>query len=98
MKAIDKEAKICSEIEQMLLDNHIGGVEFVDYTINTVVPHFPACVVKFFIDGDWKHDHLYADELVKRLYGAKATVCDEEEVEDTGSDWYSSVHVYSIVL
>lgn len=41
--------------------------------------------------GDWKHDHLYCDHLMKTL---GYTCYDEEETETDGSDCYSAIHNY----
>lgn len=43
------------------------------------------------IDGDWKHDHLRCDFLMRNLDYSKL---DEVITEDDGSDVYSSVHYY----
>ena len=43
-------------------------------------------------NGDWKHSHLYADEILGELGYAK----DGESVtESFGEDFYSSIHSYS---
>lgn len=41
--------------------------------------------------GDWKHEHAYAD-YVMRKHGFEKT--DETLTEDDGSDCYSSIHYY----
>lgn len=46
------------------------------------------------IDGDWKHDHAFFDYLVKTVFGFECV--EEEVIEETGSDWYASVHTYQI--
>lgn len=43
------------------------------------------------IDGDWKHDHLRCDWLMKELGMLKY---DEQETWTDGSDYYGSVHIY----
>lgn len=42
--------------------------------------------------GDWKHDHLYCDHIMKELGYELAT---ETETETNGSDCYSSIHNYN---
>lgn len=41
--------------------------------------------------GDWKHDHIYCDMIMKELGYELST---EKELETNGSDCYSSVHKY----
>lgn len=43
--------------------------------------------------GDWKHDHGYADYVMKK-HGFKKT--GENVTEDDGSDCYSSDHFYTL--
>lgn len=43
------------------------------------------------INGDWKHDHAYADYVMEKN-GFKCI--SERVIEDTESDWYTSVHYY----
>ena len=42
--------------------------------------------------GDWKHDHLYCDVIMKELGYELAT---ETELETDGSDCYSAIRSYS---
>lgn len=44
--------------------------------------------------GDWKHDHLYLDYLMREEGFEKI---DEYTTEEDGSDTYSAVHVYTLV-
>lgn len=49
-------------------------------------------IVTIFISrGDWKHDHLYAD-CVMRNYAFRKV--DEHVTEENGDDCYSSIHYY----
>lgn len=41
--------------------------------------------------GDWKHEHDYCDFLMRGL-GYEKT--DEQITEETGEDYYSSIHFY----
>lgn len=41
--------------------------------------------------GDWKHDHLYLDYLMRAEGFEKI---DQYTTEEDGSDTYSAVHVY----
>ena len=53
------------------------------------------------ISGDWKHDHLYIDALVKEFMGsfedAMVLNIGHEYVDDTGSDWGHAYHYFSII-
>lgn len=42
--------------------------------------------------GDWKHQHIYCDCLMKYL--GYETECEEEVTEENGSDCYSAIHYY----
>lgn len=53
------------------------------------------------IDGDWKHDHLYADNLVKKEFTDKGLIRISEvefDDEDYSGDDYKSVHSYKFVF
>lgn len=43
------------------------------------------------IDGDWKHDHAYADYIMEQNGFKKIS---ENVIEDTECDWYNSIHYY----
>lgn len=43
------------------------------------------------IDGDWKHDHAYADYIMEQNGFKKIS---EQVIEDTECDWYNSIHYY----
>ena len=42
--------------------------------------------------GDWKHEHIYCDCLMRYL--GYETECEEEVTEENGSDCYSAIHYY----
>ena len=48
--------------------------------------------------GDWKHDHRYADYLVREFFNEKGlwVSVDEEVTEEDGSDTYSAIRYYDI--
>ena len=51
--------------------------------------------IDFKIDGDWKHDHWYFDELIHDWAdenGRNIFKIDTQVIEDTGSDWYPAIH------
>lgn len=41
--------------------------------------------------GDWKHDHMFCDYLMREK-GYR--LIDEDVTEENGSDCYSSIHTY----
>ncbi len=43
------------------------------------------------IDGDWKHDHRFCDNLMESLGYTKI---DEFLLEPSEDDWYSARHIY----
>lgn len=43
--------------------------------------------------GDWKHEHLYLDYLMRKAGFDKVS---EFTTEEDGSDTYSAVHVYRL--
>ena len=43
------------------------------------------------IDGDWKHDHIFINELMKSL--GYTLIAERDSISD-GSDFYYSRHVY----
>ena len=48
------------------------------------------------VDGDWKHDHLFTDYLVKNYLEKRGYdyFASEKDVEDSYDDSYESTHVY----
>ena len=45
--------------------------------------------------GDWKHDHIYCDELMAELGYYLSSEC---ETDEDGSDCYSSTHHYLLAI
>lgn len=62
--------------------------------------HYDVCVSNGYIEilvlcGDWKHDHLFLDHIMKQNGFA---LIDEVIEEEDGSDCYSSTHRFKEVL
>lgn len=93
--AYSKANALANEIENLFNENQINA-EFWDIDIYEH-PMFPRANITFRIDGDWKHDHLFADDLVAEKFGSKVSISITDE-EDSDSDWYAAKHVYTIVL
>ena len=76
-----------NQIDEYLLDNGIVCETFV----------YPNDFDRVDVNiewGDWKHDHILCDELMKE----KGRELESESVsEENGSDCYSSTHTYKRV-
>ena len=77
--------------EEMINYLNKNGVSWVDlYTVND---DGPLSSITLEIDGDWKHDHLRANYLLKQKYGDRIKSIQDYSLEDTGSDWGKEAHV-----
>lgn len=56
-----------------------------------VYEHANGCISVEIEWGDWKHEHLFTDHLMKKI-GYSCT--DVQVTEEDGSDTYSAVHFY----
>lgn len=65
--------------------NHIWA-EYEDDSIGEIL----NCV-SFRITGDWKHEHLAFEYLVRSLFDGVYKIC-ESDIDNTGDDYYSSSH------
>lgn len=92
------EYDIPNTIEKLFMDEGINA-EFYNSTMGYANNGmFPMCTVLFEIEGDWKHDHAAADALVREKFGNKAWIISEEDVQESDSDWYTSIHKYGILV
>lgn len=74
-----------TEIQKMLTDNGISVSEVSEYSDGTIEVSIEW--------GDWKHDHIYCDKLMKE----QGYVLEGEyETDEDGSDCYSSNHQYKL--
>lgn len=73
------------KIQKVLTDAGIAFTEVNSYDDGTY-----EVVIEW---GDWKHDHIYCDELMKEL-GFELE--GEYELDEDGSDCYSSSHQYKL--
>ena len=77
------------QIEEMLRKEELYTDDISIYEKDTKFP-FKAVVIQ--IDGDWKHEHIRLDEVMKEngyVYLLK------EMVQDSDSDWYVAKHIYT---
>ena len=72
------------KIQKVLTDARIAFTEVNSYDDGTY-----EVVIEW---GDWKHDHLYCDVIMKELGYELSLVTDTEE---NGSDCYSAIRTYS---
>lgn len=82
---------ITKEINNQFHENHLwADAYFGEREFSTVYE------IKVYIDnGDWKHDHLRAVNIVKQILGENFKDHFEEVTESNGSDCYSSVHTFT---
>jgi hypothetical protein len=52
---------------------------------------FPSCTVTVFIEGDWKHDHLFAVNILSDLGFSEVR---EDLIGSSDSDYYKSEHTF----
>lgn len=80
--SVEEENKLAGEIEKYLTDNQLYPTDVFAADTRVMVE------IKW---GDWKHEHLRCDDLMK----AKGYNLVEEEVtEEDGSDCYSAIRHY----
>ena len=78
--------EIEKKIYELMTENHIMG-EVVDYNDQM---RMIAVEVRW---GDWKHEHLRLDWLMRESYPDLRSIC-QTTTEDDGSDCYSAIHYY----
>lgn len=83
--------ELANDMVDLLNDNGISSADLVNYEFYN---NLPVGMVSIEIDGDWKHDHLYADELMEENFSVFKV--DKAITEDTGSDWYPAIHTYYV--
>jgi hypothetical protein len=82
---------IYKDIDKLIQDSRIWAEVGIDPSSNTIEVEITW--------GDWKHDHLYCDWLIKDYLNERSIRCIKSEIitEENGSDSYSSIHCYYIV-
>ena len=87
--------ELVEEVRKILNDHDLWPEEIWDEVCEDKVRN-ELKVLKYEIEGDWKHDHLYSTCLVGDYLDAKGikyTHIENVTYQD-GSDWYKAVHVY----
>lgn len=72
------------KIDKLLKDNGI----YADVYHNN---KFPSCTVTVFIEGDWKHDHMFAKHLLSTIGYSEVR---EDIVGNSDDDFYKSEHTF----
>lgn len=52
---------------------------------------YPSCTVTIFVEGDWKHDHLYIKHLLSTIWFNEIR---EDVIGSQDSDYYKSEHTF----
>lgn len=84
--------EISNDMAELLDANQISSVEIADNRMFANSSHIGVIGIE--IDGDWKHDHLRADYLIKENFPVIKT--DKVITEDTEYDWYPAIHYYYV--
>lgn len=74
------------KIQRMLIDNSIMFSDVSENDDGTIEIGIEC--------GDWKHDHDFCDFLMS---SNGYELVDEYEIDENGSDCYSSIHQYKLV-
>lgn len=89
----DKLYALAEEMAKVLNDAHIwADLEDYDY-----YEDLPVAQITFSIRGDWKHDHLRADYLIRENFPCMPRI-DKVTTESDGSDYYTGTHTYYIPM
>lgn len=84
-------SNIVDKINKSLRDNDVNG-SIEDYYVTDGNSYTVECEINW---GDWKHDHLFGDRIIRDSVGNLGFIVrdiDEEVTEEDGSDCYSSTH------
>ena len=93
-EVLQRISDIAEDVVKVLDDARISQVELYGYKQYEPIPEI--AVISVYIDGDWKHDHLRADWLIKEKFNVIKH--ESYETEDTGCDWGPEVHIYYIYM
>lgn len=87
--------ELADSIEKTLSDNHIFAYVDIDD-----VDNYTATFAIEIDDGDWKHEHIRADHIVKHFAEESKNIdivkIGETTIGDSESDTYSSIHKYLV--
>lgn len=77
--------ELVMNVQKLLNDNRLYADVYND-----------GAFLKVDVSGDWKHEHLRCDWLIKDNF--KVLLNGEEVTESDGSDCYASTHIYLIEI
>ena len=86
--ATEYDAKVleetCEKAQKILDENHIWGGAYIDSLVGWIIIE---------VEGDWKHDHLRTDWLMREQLGLECV--SKVVTKEDGSDYYTANHYYS---
>lgn len=85
---------IQDEMVSLLWDERINHVESYGVEIYEPIPEIG--IIDIYVRGDWKHDLLRSEYLIKENFDILKY--ESEELEDTGSDWGPELYHYYIYI
>ena len=95
----DWQDTIINEIYNVLKNNRIYADVYEDYNFGSDDNFFVLCVE--INNGDWKHEHRTADNVIVNFLdnydNVEVTNLGEDITNEDGSDTYSSIHKYHII-
>ena len=89
---------LCAAIETELREKNVWADVYADFS--PLADKDPDTVKVDISWGDWKHDHLRADWVVKEFLNSKNITflpMGEYTTEEDGSDCYSAIHSFVIM-
>ena len=92
--AKEKSNKIAATIESMFLDNDIIAELLEVKTERFDNYKATQATISFEIEGDWRHAHEFADNLVREAYGVYSEVTEDDGAYE--DDYYTAIHTYRI--
>ena len=97
-KKLDIVEKLANDFVEYLRKNEIFA-ELDDYSIaENQRTNDVYGVIDYSISwGDWKHDHIYSEDLAKEFFKEDLSIS-EDVTEEDGSDTYSATHEFSFNL
>ena len=84
--------ELANDMVDLLDENHISEVELWDYKFYGPIPRIGIINIK--VCGDWKHDLLRAQYLIKENFSVIRV--DTASLEDTGEDWGPELQTYYV--
>ena len=90
-----KTDAISSAIEEAFISNGITAELFDAKTVRFNNYTATQATITFIIEGDWRHSHRLADNLVSEMY-PNVSIDVRADDESDMDDWYVAGHTYRI--